>query len=107
MIYPPAPWKNYHFGGYYLRQTKMAKILPNFREALKYFNKIDLTEMCNVLDVLGSVKWRLNRRVLEMIEYAWSVGGGLGEVPSRFNKQEVSPEIIRAASFKEKLKLLK
>jgi DNA-directed RNA polymerase len=36
MIYPPAPWKNFNFGGYYLKQTKMAKVIPNFREALKY-----------------------------------------------------------------------
>jgi len=36
MIYPPAPWKNYYFGGYYLRQTKMAKVMPNFREAVQY-----------------------------------------------------------------------
>jgi DNA-directed RNA polymerase len=28
MIYPPAPWKNFYFGGYYLKQTKMAKVLP-------------------------------------------------------------------------------
>ena len=28
MIYKPAPWKNYNFGGYYLKQTKMAKVNP-------------------------------------------------------------------------------
>jgi DNA-directed RNA polymerase len=28
MIYKPAPWKNYFFGGYYLKQTKMAKVHP-------------------------------------------------------------------------------
>ena len=30
MVYKPAPWKNYNFGAYYLKQTKMAKIIPNF-----------------------------------------------------------------------------
>lgn len=30
MIYQPAPWKNQKFGGYYLKQTKMAKVLANF-----------------------------------------------------------------------------
>ncbi len=45
----------------------------------------DLTNICNVLDVLGSVKWRVNRPLLEVIEYVWSIGGGLGEVPKRFN----------------------
>jgi len=28
MLYPPAPWKNFYFGGYYLKQTKMAKVAP-------------------------------------------------------------------------------
>ena len=28
MIYKPAPWKNYFFGGYYLKQTKLAKVHP-------------------------------------------------------------------------------
>jgi len=107
MIYPPAPWKNYFFGGYYLRQTKMAKVLPQFREAIKYMTKADLTQICQVLDTLGSVDWRVNKKVLEIIEHVWSIGGGLGKVPNRFIERIVTPEMIRDASFREKLKLLK
>jgi len=36
MVYQPAPWKNFLFGGYYLKQTKMAKVIPNFNEAIRY-----------------------------------------------------------------------
>ena len=36
MIYPPAPWKNFFFGGFYLRQTKMAKVEPHFKTAVDY-----------------------------------------------------------------------
>jgi len=107
MVYKPAPWKNYNFGGYYLKQTKMAKVHPQFREAVKYLNRADLTNMCNVLDYLSSIKWRVNSRVLEVIEHIWSIGGGLGEVPKRFNERSITPEMIREASFGEKLKLLK
>mmetsp|Transcript_7811 Transcript_7811/g.7269 ORF Transcript_7811/g.7269 Transcript_7811/m.7269 type:complete len:185 (-) Transcript_7811:1303-1857(-) len=107
MIYQPAPWKNYHFGGYYLKQTKMAKVVPNFKEAIKYFNKTDLSQMCSVLDTLGVVRWRLNKKILEVIEHVWSIGGGMGEIPRRYNAKEITPEVIRAASFKDKLKLLK
>ena len=63
--------------------------------------------MCNVLDVLGMVKWRVNRRVLETIEHIWSIGGGLAEVPKRFNERSITPEMIRDAEFRDKLKLLK
>jgi DNA-directed RNA polymerase len=47
-----------------------------------------------MLNVLGSVKWRVNRDILEMIEYIWSIGGGLGEVPKRFNERVITPEMM-------------
>jgi DNA-directed RNA polymerase len=46
-----------------------------------------MSNMCQVLDILGQVKWRINRRILEIIEYVWSIGGGLGEIPKRFNER--------------------
>ena len=107
MIYKPAPWKNYFFGGYYLRQTKMAKVLPQFREAIKYMTKADLSQVCSVLDTLGAVEWRVNKRVLEIVEHVWSIGGGLGKIPKRFVDRVITPEMIRDASYREKLKLLK
>jgi DNA-directed RNA polymerase len=55
MIYPPAPWKNFYFGGYYLKQTKMAKVMPNFKEAVNYLCRSNMKPMCEVLDILGSV----------------------------------------------------
>lgn len=63
--------------------------------------------LCNVLDILGSVPWQLNTKVLDVMEYVWSIGGGLGEVPKRFNERVISPEMIKDAPFREKLKLLK
>ena len=63
--------------------------------------------MCRVLDHLGSVQWRLNKNVLETIEYVWSIGGGLGEIPKRFNERSITPEMIKSSPFREKLKLLK
>jgi DNA-directed RNA polymerase len=60
MIYKPAPWKNYYFGGYYLKQTKIAKILPQFQEAVKYMTRSDLSTICSVLNFLGMIEWRVN-----------------------------------------------
>ena len=45
--------------------------------------------------------------MFEVIEYVWSIGGGLGEIPKRYNERTISPEMIREASYREKLKLLK
>ena len=85
----------------------MAKVIPNYKEAITYLNRVDMGNLCNVLDVLGSTKWRLNKKVLEMIEYIWSIGGGVGEVPKRYNERIISPEMIKGAIFQDKLKLLK
>jgi DNA-directed RNA polymerase, mitochondrial len=53
------------------------------------------------------VKWRINRKLLETIEYVWSLGGGLGEIPKRYNERVITPELIKTSIFREKLKLLK
>ena len=49
----------------------------------------------------------MNVRILEMMEYVWSIGGGLGEIPKRYNERIITPEILKEAPFREKLKLLK
>ena len=107
MIYPPAPWKNFYFGGYYLRQTKLAKVEPQFHEAVKYLIRADIQPMCQVLDILGSVKWKMNHKILDTMEYVWSIGGGLGGMPKRYNERTITPEMIKDAAFRDKLKLLK
>jgi len=42
-----------------------------------------------------------------VIEHIWNIGGGLCMIPRRFNEREITPEMIFAASYREKLKLLK
>ena len=49
-----------------------------FKEAVEYLSRTDLSQLCQVLDVLGSVKWKINREVLDIMQYVWSIGGGLG-----------------------------
>jgi DNA-directed RNA polymerase len=85
MIYKAAPLKIYYFGGYYLKQTKLAKILQLFHEAVRYMTRSDLSTIFKILNFLGLVEWRVNKKVLENIEYIWSTGGGKGEIPSRYN----------------------
>jgi len=97
MVYPPAPWKSHNFGAYYLKQTKLAKIIPNFKAAQTLLKSNDIGEICDVLDNLSSTKWRVNKRVLEMIEYIWSIGGGVADIPKKFNDQPVTESSVRNA----------
>lgn len=41
------------------------------------------------------------------MEFVWSIGGGLGKIPKRFNDRQITPEMVKEAPFIEKLKLLK
>jgi DNA-directed RNA polymerase len=75
-------------------------------EAVKYLNRANIEPMCNTLDILGGVKWKLNSRILEMMEYVWSIGGGLGGIPKRYNDRTITPEMFKEAPFREKLKLI-
>ena len=63
----------------------MAKILPQFQEAIKYMTRADLSRICNVLNILSQVEWRVNKNILGVIEHIWATGGGKGEIPNRFN----------------------
>jgi len=85
----------------------MAKVLPNFREGVQYIGRADISNLCSVLNVLGAVRWQLNDKVLEVMEHMWSVGGGVADIPKRFNEKNITPEMIKEAPFREKLKLLK
>lgn len=69
--------------------------------------KSDLSQVCEVLDTLGAIEWRVNKNILEIVEHVWSIGGGLGKIPKRFVDRVITPEMIRDASYREKLKLLK
>lgn len=70
-----------------MSKTYINILLYYYFRAITYLKRTDLSNICNLLNVLGGIKWRVNKRVLEMIEYSWSIGGGLGEVPKRFNER--------------------
>lgn len=108
MIFPPLPWKNHKIGSYYLRQTAFSKIVPDHFEAASLYEKTDISKVMKVLDTLGSVKWRINKKVLDIVEYVWATGGGKSYIPKRFNERVVTNSMIKEAKdFKEKIKLLK
>ena len=83
MINKPAPWKDYEIGGYYQKPTNFMRIekLGKQESAIKY---ADLTKLYEVLDIIGSVKWRINKNVLNIVEKIWNNGGGTGTIPNRY-----------------------
>jgi DNA-directed RNA polymerase len=101
-------WKNFSIGCYYLRQTPFSKVLPDHFEASSLYENCDVSKVMKVLDLLSNVRWRINRRVLDLVEFTWSLGGGKSKIPKRFNEKIITSEMINQnKDFKEKIKLLK
>jgi len=36
-----------------------------------------------------------------MIEFVWSIGGNCAGIPKRYNERQVTPEMLKAADFKD------
>ncbi|CAA6670261.1 unnamed protein product [Spirodela intermedia] len=77
MLINPEKWKGYDKGGHlflpsYVMRTHGAK--PQ-QDAIRSVPRKQLQKVFEALDTLGTTKWRVNKRVLSVIEAIWSAGG--------------------------------
>ncbi|XP_052198727.1 DNA-directed RNA polymerase 1B, mitochondrial isoform X2 [Diospyros lotus] len=85
MLVPPVNWTGYDKGAYlflpsYIMRTHGAK---QQRDAVKRTPKKQLEPVFEALNTLGSAKWRVNKRVLGVIDRIWASGGHLADLVSR------------------------
>ncbi|KAJ6834210.1 DNA-directed RNA polymerase 1B, mitochondrial-like [Iris pallida] len=85
MLIPPKKWKGYDKGGHlflpsYVMRTHGSK---EQQDAIRNVPRKQLTKVYEALDILGSTKWRINRRVLDVVESMWSRGGNLAGLIDR------------------------
>ncbi|XP_047340639.1 DNA-directed RNA polymerase 1B, mitochondrial-like [Impatiens glandulifera] len=85
MLVPPMNWNGYDKGGYlflpsYIMRTHGSK---EQREAFKRASKKQLEPVFEALDTLGHTKWRVNKRVLGVIDRIWASGGRLADLVDR------------------------
>ncbi|KAK8962692.1 hypothetical protein KSP40_PGU015267 [Platanthera guangdongensis] len=85
MLIPPKNWKSYNRGGHlflpsYVMRTHGAK---DQEDAIKSVPKKQLNKVFEALNTLGNTKWRVNRRILEVVETIWSEGGGAAGLVDR------------------------
>lgn len=107
MIYKPLKWKNLQIGSHYLRFTPLAKIESGNRDSVESYNISNTSKVMKVLDNLGNLKWRINKNVLDIIEFLWASGGNKAQIPKRFNDVNLTKEMIKDISPKEKYKILR
>jgi len=82
MIVPPQRWTRPHGGGYKILQVDMMRYhgCETQREALK---RADLSTVCDGLNALGRVAWKINQPVLEAAWRCWNDNIPLGDIPDR------------------------
>ncbi|PUZ69829.1 hypothetical protein GQ55_2G147100 [Panicum hallii var. hallii] len=85
MLMPPICWTGYDKGAHlflpsYVMRTHGAR---QQREAVKRAPKEQMQSVFEALNTLGSTKWRVNKRVLSIIDRIWSSGGRLADLVDR------------------------
>ncbi|KAL6983284.1 DNA-directed RNA polymerase 1B, mitochondrial [Sarracenia purpurea var. burkii] len=85
MLVPPVNWTGYDRGAYmvlpsYMMRTHGAK---QQRDEVRRVPKKQLEPVFEALNTLGYTKWRVNKRVLSVIDRIWASGGGLADLIDR------------------------
>ncbi|KAJ7953979.1 DNA-directed RNA polymerase [Quillaja saponaria] len=85
MLVPPLNWTGYDRGAHlflpsYFMRTHGAK---QQRQAVKRAQKKQLEPAFEALDTLGYTKWRVNKRVLGVIDRIWASGGRIADLVDR------------------------
>ncbi|KAG9144070.1 hypothetical protein Leryth_013720, partial [Lithospermum erythrorhizon] len=85
MLIPPVKWTGYDKGAHivlpsYIMRTHGAR---QQRDVVKRTPRKQLQPVFEALDTIGSTKWRVNKRVLNIIDRIWASGGRLADLVDR------------------------
>uniref|UniRef100_A0A0R0F9K2 DNA-directed RNA polymerase n=1 Tax=Glycine max TaxID=3847 RepID=A0A0R0F9K2_SOYBN len=85
MLVPPKKWKGYEKGGHlflpsYIMRTHGSK---KQQDVMKNVERKQMQKVFEALDTLGNTKWRVNRRLLNVVESLWAGGGNIAGLIDR------------------------
>ncbi|GAB4853640.1 DNA-directed RNA polymerase 3B, chloroplastic [Ancistrocladus abbreviatus] len=85
MLVPPRNWKGYDKGGYFFLPSYVMRTHGSRKQqdAVKRVPQKQMQKVFKALDTLGNTKWRINKRVLSVIEILWARGGNVGGLVDR------------------------
>lgn len=98
-IIPPAEWKDYNYGGYYSELKKEFKLLRLhknktifFTQYLEKLKQTDLTGVLRAVNAVQSTPWKINTKVLKVVEEIIKNGGDLAGIP-KFQPYDKLPRL--------------
>lgn len=73
-IIEPMPWIEYEIGGYYLQPSVVMRFSEcKVQERLVKYS--DMSRVYNLLNFLSRTPWKINTKVLKIVEAIWEEGG--------------------------------
>jgi len=69
--------------------------------------RANLAPLCTILDKIGSVPWKINKPILDVVTNVYNSGGGIAEVPIKEDHKEITKADIKKAKGDEKKTLIR
>uniref|UniRef100_A0A1J3DCC0 DNA-directed RNA polymerase n=1 Tax=Noccaea caerulescens TaxID=107243 RepID=A0A1J3DCC0_NOCCA len=85
MLIPPRNWTRFDEGAHFFWRSFIMKTHGAKQQftILKRTPKEQLEPVFKALDTLGNTKWRINKKVLSLVDRIWANGGRLGDLVDR------------------------
>ncbi|CAG9316663.1 rpom-1 [Blepharisma stoltei] len=80
MICKPLDWTSANKGGYYHKGFSIVRSTGSDLQK-NAMERGNLSKVFEVLNLMGKCPWKINSRILDVIEALHSNGGGVGEIP--------------------------
>lgn len=108
-IIPPKPWTTYDDGGYYGELQSISTLLRFHDQRTvfgkKYLKKLGQMELTGVRKAINSIQatpWKINKKVLAVIQDVMELGGGRAGIP--YINEAPKPMVLPNAPTEEQLK---
>ena len=108
-VIPPRNWKDLVGGGYYLKRGKseLPLLRTRHKKAFQANTKTDLTEVFSALNTVQETGWRVNRKVLEVLQEGSYLPEINSYIPDALSESEWEAEFKKAtipASYQRNLR---
>jgi DNA-directed RNA polymerase, mitochondrial len=81
MLIPPVPWTATQYGGYLTHHTTLLRSRSDDQRSV--LRSANLSQIHESLNYLGSVPWRVNTRVFDVMKELYARGERVGELPTQ------------------------
>uniref|UniRef100_A0A6M2EBM2 DNA-directed RNA polymerase n=1 Tax=Populus davidiana TaxID=266767 RepID=A0A6M2EBM2_9ROSI len=85
MLVPPKKWRGYDKGGHLFLPSYIMRTHGSRQQqvAVRSVPGKQMQKVFEALDTLGNTKWRVNRRLLDVVERIWTSGGNIAGLVDR------------------------